>query len=294
MNEDINADLIGETIRSKFNFRVAKYPLYGVDNMKTPLMGLFREDTCAYVGKTSVTDRYTPHTTEDVIALSTAAAAAFDGEVSLGCHWNHGHYVSIAPSDDYRESIFGTSDNVFPRLLIQASYNGKAFQATLGYYRDLCRNMAMLESAGSTHVSIKHTHSLRSKMDSLICSMQGLREGWRNLTDTIRIMQDREVNLAEFLKTIYGEPDNEDGRSRTIHRNRTETIVSRVWNERERSGRSSTGSEVIVSAWEAFNGVQGYAQHDASRKRNPNDFDRILLSINDKHVQAAERLALAI
>ena len=55
-----------------------------------------------------------------------------------------------------------------------------------------------------------------------------------------------------------------------------------------------SGSEPIVSSWEAYNAIQGYAQHDASRKRNPSDFDRILLSMNDKYVKSAEVLALSV
>jgi hypothetical protein len=50
----------------------------------------------------------------------------------------------------------------------------------------------------------------------------------------------------------------------------------------------------VVSAWEAYNAVQGHAQHDASRKGgHKTNFQRALLASRDPHVKAAERLAIA-
>tara|TARA_R110002167_G_scaffold17698_1_gene67279 strand:+ start:1919 stop:2812 length:894 start_codon:yes stop_codon:yes gene_type:complete len=294
INTNVDSNNIADTVRSAFNFKIGKYKLYGVDNMPTPLMGLFREDTYQYVGKTSVTERYEPHTTDDVIALCESAASAFEGEVTLKCHWNNGHYVSIAPTEDYRQNIFGTQDNIFPRVLIRAGYAGKSFQASLGYYRDVCRNMAMLDSVSSCCVNIKHTHSLRAKLDDLIGDMRGLSEGWDNLTNVIQRMETRDVNLAKFLADVYGEPEKDSKRSASVHRNRGEAIYNRIYSERIATGRPNlAGRDPHVSAWEAYNAVQGYAQHDASRKRKPSHFDRMLLGLNDRYVSIAETLALA-
>jgi len=295
INLDVNSNSIAETVRQAFDFKVGKYPLFGVDNMPTPLMGLFREDTYDYVGKTSVTNRYEPHTTDDVIALCESAANAFQGDVRLKCHWNDGHYVSIAPTEQYRQSIYGTEDNIFPRVLIRAGYAGKSFQASLGYYRDLCRNMAMLDSVSNCCVNIKHTHSLRTKIDDLIDDMRGLSAGWDNLTNVIERMESRRVGLAEFLASVYGEPEENSQRSESVHRNRAIAIYRRVARERTLSGRPVLAThEPEVSAWEAFNAVQGYAQHEASRKRKPSEFDRMLLGLNDKYVSIAESLALSV
>jgi hypothetical protein len=48
-----------------------------------------------------------------------------------------------------------------------------------------------------------------------------------------------------------------------------------------------------VSAWEAYNAIQGYVQHDATRKGNPSDFARIISAANDQAVKKAESLVLA-
>lgn len=297
---NLKADKIAETIRGQFNFSVDKHEMYIHDHetfrdVPSGKYALVRDDNFEIIDGASVTDRYTPHTTEDVLALTDAASRAFDGEVDLKCHWNNGHFVSIAPTTAYRRSIYGTNDNIFPRLLIRAGYNGKAFEGALGYWRDLCSNMAMLSMVNGTRVKIKHTHSLRGKIDDLIVQMQGLREGWENLSDTVMAMQNREVNLAEFLKELYGEPESGSQRSETIYRNRAESIYTRVWRERRQSGRELLEwSTPIVSAWEAFNGVQGYTQHDKSRNGKPLSFQRMLTALDDRDVTRAAELALAM
>ena len=141
---------IGDTLREIFNFGVEKFPLRGPDNMVTPWYGLFRTDLGVSVGPTSVSSRYEPHTTDDVISLVESAAAAFDDDVKLTCAFRDGHHVSVAPADDARRTIYGTRDNIFPRIVISAGYNGSPFRAHMGYYRDLCDNLSILRTVKPT------------------------------------------------------------------------------------------------------------------------------------------------
>ena len=55
-----------------FDFEVMKLPLSGADNHYTPWYGLFRDDTGDYVGSGSISERYVPHTSDDVCALVEA------------------------------------------------------------------------------------------------------------------------------------------------------------------------------------------------------------------------------
>lgn len=284
-----------DQVRSEFDFNVAKFPLSGPDNMTTPWYGLFRDDTSEVVGNGSVTERYTPHTTDDVCALVEAAQNIFEGDVNVNCYWRSGHYVNITPSNEHRLAVYGTKDNVFPRIVINAGYDGRPFNAAMGYYRDACQNLAMLQSVDFVSVSFRHTSGLRGKMSSLIASLTGLREGWESLTDVIQGMQSREVSLAGFLNDVYGElPADASQRATTMHTNRTEAIFRRVVRERMTTGREAIGNDFVVSAWEAYNAVQGYSQHDSNRRGTVSDWDRILLASRDANVKRAEVLALAV
>lgn len=293
MNEMITCN-VADRVRSAFNFTIDKFPLSGPDGMRTPFYGLFKSDTGTAVGYGSVSDRYTPHTTDDVLALVEAAGVAFDGVADVKCHFDHGHYVTIQPTKERRLAVYGTKDNVFPRIVIDAGYGGQAFRASLGMYRDACRNMMILRMAEGTNVAIRHTSSLRLQMDELIATFAGLEAGWGNLTTVVQQMQSREVRMVEFLNAIYGEPRSDEGRSVTMHRNRTEAIVRRLSSERMTTGRGPLGSDFVVSGWEAFNAVQGYTQHDSIRRGRPTEMERIVRALHDNKVAQAERLALTM
>jgi hypothetical protein len=293
------APSIVDRVSQAFNFTVDKFPLSGPDGMRTPWYGMFRSDTNAVVGNGSVTARYCPHQTEDVLALVDAAASAFDGIGNVDCYFRDGHYVAIQPTKEQRQAIFGTADNVFPRIIIRAGYDGKAFNAAIGYYRDACRNLAILREVTGTTVSIRHTSGLRGRMDSLIGSFNVLRESWGNLTTVIQHLEGTRVSLAAFLRDVYGEPEADSGRAVTVHRNRTEAIFRRVADERLRTGRGAIGSDFMVSGWEAYNAVQGFVQHEATRKGSQNrsavsGFGRIIAAANDAAVHRAERAAMQL
>ena len=290
---NVQANDIKSVVENAFDFNVIKMPLSAPDNIRTPYYGLFRDDNSECVGNSSVSSRYHPHDTDDVLSLVEAASEAFDGEVNLQCHFNNGHYVAVSPTNEHRISIYGDKDTVFPQVVISAGFDGRAFTATMGYYRDLCQNLAMMESVSGTSIKIRHTKSLRPKMNDLIQTFDNLKNGWNNLTETIEHLQNREVQLNEFLIDVYGTPEEDSKRSVTIHRNRIEAIFKRVTRERWQSGRPAMNG-FVVSAWETYNAVQGYTQHDASRKGNATSFDRILLASRDRNVKMAEELLLAV
>jgi hypothetical protein len=279
-----------DSVRSSFNFTVEKFPLSGPDGMRTPFYGLFRSDNSEVVGN-AVTARYMPHQTDDVLALVEAASTAFDGVANVRTYFNQGHYLAIQPSKEQRKAVFGTEDNVFPRIIINAGYDGRAFHACMGFWRDLCQNMAIMRQVAGTTVSIRHTSGLRPKMDELIQTFGTLRNGWASVAAAVDTLEQRRVNMVEFLRAVYGEPNAETGRGATMHRNRTEAIFNRLYSERMRAGRPELGRDFTVTAWEAYNAVQGYVQHEATRHGSITPMGRIVMASDDAAVLRAERVA---
>jgi hypothetical protein len=231
-----------------------------------------------------------------VVALCDAVEQVFDGEVHAKCHFRDGHYVIVEPTKEQRRAVFGTADNIFPRLMIRAGYDGMAFSASMGYYRDLCKNMHIMRSVKSTSVSIRHTNNLRSNMDELIQTFGLLKESWMSLTELIDRLEATKVNMVEFLDQLYGIPENTP-RAITIHKNRTTDIFNRLSREQMLSGRvpMSQANGFQVTAWEAFNAIQGFVQHDAqSKKEFAGEFDRIIRASKDANVIKAENLLLSL
>ena len=303
---NIQASDVSASVRSAFNFDVDKFPLYGPDNMSTDQYGLFRSDTGYIEGVKSISSRYVPHSTDDVCALVEAASTMFDGEVECKTHWNKGHYVSVAPTCDRRRAIFGTDDNIFPRVIIRGGFDGKGFHGSMGYWRDACDNLAMLRKVSGCVMSIRHTSGLRDRMTELVETFSQLEEGWENMTVAAQAMQERDVNLADFVREVYADKvptaeeiilaETKKVRAVSTYEDRLEAIMDRVVEERDKTGRDAfqVGEKKIVSAWEAFNAVQGYVQHDAQAKKGfKSDFARILRASSCPRVLAAETLALA-
>jgi hypothetical protein len=279
---------IAEQIAAEFNFTVDKLPLAGPDNLKTPFYGLFRSDTGKVVHSASVTSRYEPHTVDDVTALVEAATTVFDGEHHLECHFRNGHYVTVQPDMKHRKEI-RENDGVFPRLIISAGYDGKSFEAALGIFRDTCDNMMMIRSVRQTRLSIRHTPILRSHMDALIAGFAEFHDGWDNLVETIRDMEAVVVDFPALLDSLYPTP-SEDAPQRkvTIHNDRRDLINARLRDEMAKTRRVGD----TVTGWMAFNAIQGYVQHEASRSKKSTKFDRILAAANDPIVKKAEKLIL--
>ncbi len=282
-----------DSVKAAFPFSVDKYPLSGPDGMRTDLYGLFRSDNAEHVGK-AVSKNYVPHQSDDVVALVEAAGGAFGGIAQTRCTCRNAHHVCVSPSRDQRRAIFGTADNIFPRFMIRGGYDGRGFLATMGFYRDACDNLAMLRQVEGTSVSIRHGSGLREKMDDLIQTFSVLKESWATLGDVITELQSRELNMPEFLDQVYGQPDEDSKRSKTIHKNRTQAIFRRLSRERFRTGRHVMDTEFKVSAWEAYNAIQGYVQHDASRMGSPSDFDRVIAASNDQYVRKAEKITMEL
>ena len=282
-----------DSVKAAFPFSVDKYPLSGPDGMRTDLYGLFRSDNAEHVGK-PCSKNYVPHQSDDVVALVEAAGQAFEGLGETRCTFKNAHHVCVSPSLEDRRAIFGTADNIFPRFMIRGGYDGRGFLATMGFYRDACDNLAMLRQVEGTSVSIRHGSGLREKMNDLIQTFSVLKQSWATLGDVITELQSRELNMPEFLDQVYGQPDEDSKRSKTIHRNRTQAIFRRLSRERFTTGRSTLGGDFTVSAWEAYNAIQGYVQHDASRKGSPSDFDRVIAASNDQHVRKAEKITMEL
>lgn len=282
---------IAEQVRQSFGFSVDKLPLRGPEGLATPFYGLFRSDTGEVASKTAVSRQYSPHKTDDVVALAEACEQAFDGQaVKATCLFKDGHHVVVQPGKEYRRSIFGTADNIFPRVIIRAGYDGRAFRATLGAYRDACRNLMMLRRVSGISVAIRHDSNIRENMDDLIRKFATVASRWRDVEVAAEEMQSRDVRLTEFLTALYGEPSETSRTAVARHKSRTEAIVRRVIRERYQTGRPDLGSDFVVSGWEAYNAVQGYVQHESRRNGHPSDIERAIAALGNASVMDAERL----
>jgi hypothetical protein len=279
-----------DVVRETFNFSVDKFPLSGPDNLATPYYGLFKSDDSECLNV--VSDRYYTHTTDDVVALVEAAQLAFDDDCSVRVWWNKGHHVIVVPSRDYRISVFGTKDNIYPRFVLNAGYNDTPVDAMLGMFRDACSNLSIPRLISGSSTKIKHLQSMRPRMDELIRTFQTLKDGWKTVTEVVAHMQEQQTSLVSFLDAVYVLKPDAAKRSITAHENRTMAIFNRLRTERFQTGRPPIGSDHRVSVFEAYQAVQGYSQHVQFKKKS--QYNQILSASNNTEVLKAESLAMRL
>ena len=276
---------------SVFPKHVGMLPLSGPDNLRTEFYGLFTEEG-KNIGN-AVKKGYRPHTVDDVLAFTQSAISAFpDSDWTIETSWNDGHRVTVGPTHEHRRSIFGTRDAIFPRFNLNAGYDGRAFTANLGYFRDCCLNLAEIQAISQTFAfSLRHTSNLREHMVEMIDQFSHLGDKWDSLVTVAQGMQERQMAVSDFMREMFPAV-GDAGKPGERAAKRIEAILTRIARERSQFG-AAIGELKTATAWELYNGVQGYVQHDVARRGQPTNYARALLAMKDQRVKQAMSLCLA-
>ena len=291
---------IVDQIKQKFPSSVKKVPLMVADpefprSIDTGMYGLYAYDyqSNEYVQccPHSVSKKYRPHQLSDIIAMVESVSSVWGDVVLDKCRWRYGHHLSLTPSLEARVEI-KKNDGIFPRIIIDAPYDG-VFRASIGFYRDLCKNMAMMGSVQSTSVTIRHTARLDEHMQELIGKFSNLKLAWSSVLSACQEMENKKVSLRGVLESALGPRPVEEGRSL----NSWVKKASKIQEIAARETYQLTGERLIrseqLTGWIAFNAVQGYMQHHTRRQGQPTADARAFMALNDDVVRRAEAYILA-
>lgn len=284
---------VENVIDGKYNFEVKKLPLVGLDDMDSPatgFCGLFRDDNLHIVGDSSVSSKYVPHSRNDIKALVEASRQAFDGELSVDCFWRDAHVLVVMPTRDAVAKI-GGRDTIIPRLSIYGGFAGKGFQASLGFYRVICNNLAILNQVGGVSANIRHTMGMRDKIDDLVTRFQEIKGSWDETVAAAEKMNEKKFVVRDFLADFFKSDDVKTERGRTRMLNIVDAVMTRIIREQTDLGtydglRTATG-------WQLFGAIHGYTQHEASRKEKDITL-RGLDTWNDASIARLERMAMGV
>lgn len=294
---------VRESIEQAFPFTVDRYSAYiDIDGQRveTGQDFLARSDQARQPGlvrRGSVSPKYVPHATEDIVTLAEAAAGAFPDNGGWGtqvrCSWRYGHIVEIAPSKEHQRQA-AREDKIFPRICIQAKYNDASVLFNAGMNVHKCENLLLPKLVKGCSARLRHVSDLGSKLGHLATLCRNLAGQWEGLVDWSQQLTEKRVDLAQFVKDVYGPGDEQPGRKRTNSDRRIEAIFTRVAREREKMGLKFLNNYGTweVTGFEAYNACQGFSQWDQSRRtRDP--LARAIAASEDKYVRRAEQLLSA-
>ena len=172
------SELIEHRITEAFPFEVELRKLYH-RGIESPHAGFYRNDCSDVDGwlPLAVGQGYVPHTRQDVIEATTAAAVAMgitkEHELDVQCSWGkNGHRVAVTPSDEDRVEI-AQNDWVYPTLVVRANY-GRAFTLTAAIKRELCSNLMMTRIVSGTTVSLRHRSNFRHHFTETVDRMKSV------------------------------------------------------------------------------------------------------------------------
>lgn len=273
---------------------VEKYPCRTIDDTPCPFYALL-DSQGRPVGKRSVGKDYTPHQYgRDLAPIVDLALGAFDQISNVRAWWSGtGHVVRILPSDEYRREVFGT-DTLVPCLQIRADYFASPI-VSVGGYRDLCSNMLMFSMVRGTTAKLRHTSGLPVRAEIVQRQIRDTLATFDATMSQIGKASTEVVSLADFYREVYPQSAaaaEGSGRANTIQRNRLDALIARLMRERRVTGTPVGVGRGQATAWEAYNSVQGYEQHEASPSVTGTD-ERIERAATAPAVRRAEALAFA-
>ena len=311
------SDRVRDEIQQAFPFDVVKKQFLTLDDPQLGLSfspsdryGLYRSDTGSHIAGTAVSKSYTCHQTADIIRPAVAIAEMFEDDgLEVRCHWRAGHVVSLAPTKESWKVSITEKDVIQPRAFLSAGYNGLPFSLQVGLYRPMCTNLAVFQSIESSSYKFKHTLKMHERLDDFNEELEQLREGWRATIVRCQQYENTRVWLRPILEETIGrkyDPVGMSDQEKDRYVKTWDGIVKRIRQEAEISQREFrevvcphrelvTETDTQVSAWQAYQGIQGYYQHVASRQNRDdlkgNDwmFRRALQNLSDKRVARAER-----
>ena len=284
----------------KFPKHITKRQLFGPSGEETGVYGLFDEHN-RFVGRGSVTDRYVQHQLHHIrpIIGSVLGLPGFRNPI-VEARWKEGHYIRIRPDDDYRREIF-KGDSIWPQLDLWFGLGGLPARGRLPMKRDACDNLMMPRNSSEINFSIKHTKSLETRVARIQDQFHTIVANWDSVVDHCREMHAKRINLKDLLAEMFPEPNGDSKRATTNHNDKINAIWSRITRESYKLNlETPTLASPMTTGWMAYNAIQGYRQHTASRKgekgmsRERKEFERSVSVLDDSTVQRAEELILSM
>lgn len=261
------------------------------DFISFPYYGLVSTDGRIIPVDHSVSAKHVHHTKADFRSALEAGLAAIGGNGKISAHWNNnGYFGSFENRDDSRYNISGNPrDYIRHKFIVHMPHDGSV-RLGLAVDAAICSNLMMFKTIKSSSFNVRHTLSFKDRFDYIVDSFHRLEETQADIAAKIETLNAKSVKIDDFVqKFILAGKDSMSKQLET----RIEKILSRVY--RESVTALGNADRTTATAWRLWSGLQGYLQHDATRKSEENE-DKVFRAVglfDEQELVDAEKFLLA-
>lgn len=286
-------DHLPDVFRVKCTGVVSQGDIAGVENLSSldgdiinfPFYGLVTSDGRQVPLDRSISAKYGFHRRAHFRKGIEAGVAALGGECKVNAYWNDGYFATLERLDDEAYRVSGNPrDVVRTKFWLHMPY---ASSCRIGLSMDIavCRNMMIWQTLRSTVRTVRHCLSFDTLFDNVVRDFELVGQSRGPMLDRIDVLSRKVVDINSFgVHAMATGPDM----SKQLE-NRFRALSTRILREYNQLGYS-TPDMTQLSGWRVYNALQGYFQHDATRK---NDADDIFRAVRTWEGSTADDLARA-
>lgn len=256
----------------------ANFPQTTIENLcdqngkELPLKGVFFKDDAEarkfhspsrLVVLHSKGENYFFQTIEDAIDQAVTAyraIRAMGGEkIEMRFSFDKGYYVNFSTKlDTQARKLAFANDTIIPSYGFCFPYDSVSSGEGLGN-RIICSNLITTKTVANFSFAVRHTKNMGEKMIDIENGIAAIAQNWSKFIDYCDTMGRKKIDPRAFYASLYGSKP-ESGRGLTVWQKRYEKIDQRLQSEAYKLGISPD------NGWMVFNSIQGYLQHDTTRK----------------------------
>lgn len=257
--------LVAEMLeRFKLFWNVVKEPMQTVSGLSSDYYSIYREDTKEEFQ--AVKENYEVFQNWELIEMVSKVAASSDLDLAKGGYFNGGRKVYLKLDTGSLKGIGENNDELKRYITVLNSHDGSSSLA-------LGMTNITLSCANTFHrmyremnTKIRHTSTMRDKIDELMRQVDKVREEEVTLYDNFMRMADQSIGdnqIKWMIKVITGV--DVDKPVKEAEQEYSRLSIKKAMNLTERIAQETTQKGKTL--WGLFSGVTSYTNRDVRTKR---------------------------
>lgn len=254
-----------DMIKSGFNWKVEKRPLFDEKGNKLRIEGTFRSDNDFFLG--AVTKNYHIVDNEELFKFPQEIVKAGEKVEFSGAHsLNGGETVMVRYKLPHIIDVKKVGDIVETELIISTSHNGKgSVLSAVNTNRLVCTN-GMKTSEKSFSSSVRHSSSADERLTIARNTVKHIGTQVKQFSELANTFADTKLNtddIRQIVEKVYYKDDTSNIYTSAVKQNQARTILGIFETNDDNTFKSQRGT-----AWNLLNAFTNFTDHRMNYRTN--------------------------